>query len=223
KKQFDELSDTVTLFQDTSRRIRTSKVPVVAATQGYVFGGGCEFVMHTDSTIASTESYIGLVEVGIGLLPGGAGSKEFTVRASDAYKNSTVANNILMDWFKIIAMGEVSTSAQEAVKLGYLNEKDRIIMQQADRIGVARQRVVELARTYDGPMEQLDSKVLGRSRLGTHELGINELRMGRYASEHDAKIARKIALIMCGGDLSEVQEVSESYLLDLEREAFLSL
>jgi len=223
QQEFDELNAAVKLFQDTSMRIRTSKIPVVAATQGYVFGGGCEFVMHTDSTIASTESYVGLVEVGIGLLPGGAGSKEFTVRASDAYKNSTIANNILMDWFKIIAMGEVSTSAQEAVKLGYLNEKDRIIMQQADRIAVARQRVVELASTYVGPSERHDIKVLGRSGLGTLELGINELRLGRYASEHDAKIARKIAFIMCGGDLSEVQEVSESYLLDLEREAFLSL
>lgn len=223
QQQFDELNAAVKLFQDTSMRIRTSKIPVVAATQGYVFGGGCEFVMHTDSTIASTESYIGLVEVGIGVLPGGAGSKEFTVRASDAYKDSTVANNILMDWFKIIAMGEVSTSAQEAVQLGYLTEKDRVIMQQSDRISAARQRVLELSRTYVAPDIRTDIKVLGRSGLGTLELGINELRLSRYASEHDAKIAGKIAFILCGGDLSEPQEVSETYLLDLEREAFLSL
>lgn len=223
QQEFDELNAAVKLFQDTSMRIRTSKIPVVAATQGYVFGGGCEFVMHTDSTIASTESYIGLVEVGVGLLPGGGGSKEFAVRASDAYKDSTVANNILMDWFKIIAMGEVSTSAQQALNFGYLAEKDKIIMQQADRISAARHRVLELAKTYVAPSIRQDIKVLGRSGLGTLELGINELRLGRYASEHDAKIASKIAYILCGGDLSEPQQVSETYLLDLEREAFLSL
>ena len=223
QQEFDQLNMAVKLFQDTSMRIRTCKVPVVAATQGYVFGGGCELVMHTDATIAAPESYIGLVEVGVGLLPGGAGSKEFTVRASDAYKGSTVANNILMDWFKVIAMGEVSTSAYQAVELGYLSAKDQIVMQQTNRISEARQKVLDLADGYVAPSEREDIRVLGRSGLGTLELGINELRLGRYASDHDAKIAGKIAHIMCGGDLTEPQNVSESYLLDLEREAFLSL
>lgn len=223
QQEFDELNMAVKLFQDTSMRIRTSKIPVVAVTQGYVFGGGCEFVMHTDSTVASAESYIGLVEVGVGLLPGGGGTKEFALRASDDYKGSTVANNILMDWFKIIALGEVSTSAHEAFKYGYLNAKDKIVLQQDDRITVARHQVLDLAEGYVAPSIRQNIKVLGRSGLGTLELGINELRLARYASDHDAKIASKIAYVICGGDLSEPQEVSETYLLDLEREAFLSL
>ncbi len=223
QQEFDQLNAAVKLFQDTSMRIRTSRIPVVAATQGYVFGGGCEFVMHTDSSVVSAESYVGLVEVGVGLLPGGGGSKEFAVRASDAYKGSTVANNILMDWFKVIAMGEVSTSAHQAVKMGYLNQKDQIVIQHLDRISLAKKTVLDLAKGYVAPSVREDIKVLGRSGLGTLELGINELRLGRYASEHDALIAGKIAHILCGGDLSEPQEVSETYLLDLEREAFLSL
>lgn len=223
QQEFDELNMAVKLFQDTSMRIRTSKIPVVAATQGYVFGGGCEFVMHTDGTVASAESYIGLVEVGVGLLPGGGGTKEFAVRASDDYKGSTVANNILMDWFKIIALGQVSTSAHQAIDYGYLTAKDKIVLQQDDRITLARHQVLDLAEGYVAPAVRKDIKVLGRSGLGTLELGINELRLGRYASDHDAKIASKIAYVLCGGDLSEPQEVSETYLLELEREAFLSL
>lgn len=223
QQEFDQLHAAVKLFQDTSMRIRTSKIPVVAATQGYVFGGGCEFVMHTDCTIASAESYIGLVEVGVGLLPGGGGSKEFAVRAADAYKGSTVANNILLDWFKVIAMGEVSTSAHQALQYGYLSHKDKIVIQHADRISHAKHQVLDLANGYVAQAVREDIKVLGRSGLGTLELGINELRLGRYASDHDALIAGKIAHILCGGDLSEVQEVGENYLLELEREAFLSL
>lgn len=223
QQEFDELNLAVKLFQDTSMRIRTSKIPVVAATQGYVFGGGCEFVMHTDSTIASAESYIGLVEVGVGVLPGGGGTKEFALRASDDSNGSLIENNILLDWFKIVAMGEVSTSAHEAIKYGYLNAKDRVTIQQDDRIAAARNRVIDLAEGYVAPAVREDVRVLGRSGLGTIELGINELRLGRYASDHDVKIATKIAQVMCGGDLTQPQNVSETYLLELEREAFLSL
>ena len=128
-----------------------------------------------------------------------------------------------MDWFRTIALGQVSTSALEARKLGYLNAKDKITLQIKDRISLARDRVIELADSYVAPAVRQDVRVLGRSGLGTIELGINELRVGRYASEHDVKIAKKIAYVMCGGDLSEPQEVSEDYLLELEREAFLSL
>lgn len=223
QQEFDELNMAVKLFQDTSMRIRTSGIPVVAATQGYVFGGGCEFVMHTDSTVASAESYIGLVEVGVGIIPAGGGTKEFALRAADDADGSLIANNILMDWFRTIALGQVSTSALEARKLGYLNAKDKITLQIKDRISLARDRVIELADSYVAPAVRQDVRVLGRSGLGTIELGINELRVGRYASEHDVKIAKKIAYVMCGGDLSEPQEVSEDYLLELEREAFLSL
>lgn len=223
QQEFDELNMAVKLFQDTSMRMRTARIPVVAATQGYVFGGGCEFVMHTDSTIASAESYIGLVEVGVGIIPGGGGTKEFALRAADDADGSLIENNILMDWFKTIAMGEVSTSAEEARSLGYLNHKDRIVLQYNDRITQAKKRVLELAENYVAPPVRQDVRVLGRSGLGTLELGINELRVGRYASEHDVKIAKKIAFVLCGGDLTQPQNVSENYLLELEREAFLSL
>ena len=128
-----------------------------------------------------------------------------------------------MDWFKIIAMGEVSTSAHEAIEYGYLNSKDKIVIQHDDRISLARHRVLDMAPGYVAPTVRDDIKVLGKSGLGTLELGINELRLGRYASEHDALIASKIAHVLCGGELSEPQEVSETYLIELEREAFLSL
>jgi len=223
QQEFDELNMAVKLFQDTSMRIRTARIPVVAATQGYVFGGGCEFVMHTDSTITSAESYIGLVEVGVGILPAGGGTKEFALRAADDADGSLIENNILMDWFKTIAMGEVSTSAEEARSLGYLNAKDQIILQFDDRITQAKKRVLDLSENYVAPAVRQDVRVLGRSGLGTLELGINELRVGRYASEHDVKIAKKIAFVLCGGDLTQPQNVSENYLLELEREAFLSL
>src|SRR5690625_5167128 len=128
-----------------------------------------------------------------------------------------------MDWCKTIAMGEVSTSAEEARSLGYLNAKDQIILQFDDRITQAKKRVLDLSENYVAPAVRQDVRVLGRSGLGTLELGINELRVGRYASEHDVKIAKKIAFVLCGGDLTQPQNVSENYLLEREREAFLSL
>ncbi|GAA5225061.1 3-hydroxyacyl-CoA dehydrogenase/enoyl-CoA hydratase family protein [Membranihabitans marinus] len=223
QNDYNELDAAVKLFQDTSMALRLAKVPVVAATQGYVFGGGCEFVMHTDSTIAAAESYIGLVEVGVGIIPGGGGSKEFALRAYDEYKNSNNGNAVLLEWFQTIAMGKVSTSAHEAIGLGYLSHKDRVVVGSSERIRMAKQRVLELAYNYIAPSLRTDIKVLGKSGIATLELALNEMLLGRWASEHDVKIAKKIAYVLSGGDISEAQAVDEQYLLDIEREAFLSL
>ncbi len=223
QQEFDQLNMAVKLFQDTTMRCRYSKVPVVAATQGYVFGGGCETIMHCDSAQCAAESYIGLVEVGVGLLPGGGGTKEFAVRASDSFFEGDVKMPTLIERFKTIAMGMVSTSAPEAYDYGYLNGKDEVVMNRARTIAEAKQRVLDLAVDYISPTPRKDIHVLGRSGLGALYAAASALRLGHYASEHDVLIARKIAWILCGGDLTSESEVSEQYLLALEREAFLSL
>jgi len=223
QKQFDQLDDAVRLFQDTTTRCRFSSIPVVAATQGYVFGGGCETIMHCDSAICAAESYIGLVEVGVGLLPGGAGTKEFAVRASDDFEGDSVMIPKLIERMKAIAMASVSTSAPMAFDYGYLNQKDEVVILGASNIQRAKDKVIDLADGYIPSAPREDVTVLGRGGLGALYTAINELQLGRYASEHDVLIAKKIAYVLCGGDLTGKQKVSERYLLDLEREAFLRL
>jgi 3-hydroxyacyl-CoA dehydrogenase len=223
-EQWDDLDMAVRLFQQTSMRCRYSSVPVVAATQGYVFGGGCEISMHCDSVCAAAESYIGLVEVGVGILPGGAGTKEFAVRASDAFFEGDVMIPTLIEKFKTIALASVSTSAHEAFDHGYLLEqKDHVIVNGQRNLDDAKQEVIRLSENYVQPLERDDILVLGRQGLGALYTAANELYRGRYASEHDIKIAKKVAWVLCGGDLSEPQRVTEEYLLNLEREAFMSL
>lgn len=223
QQEFDQLNLAVNLFQQTTMRCRYSSIPVVAATQGYVFGGGCETIMHCDSAQVAAESYIGLVEVGVGLIPGGAGTKEFAVRASDAFKEGDVQIPTLLERFKTIALASVATSGHEAYKLGYLNAKDEVVMNRDRNIAEAKKKVLELAEQYTQPIQREDITVLGQTGLGALYTAANELKLGGYASEHDIKIARKIAWVLCGGDLTGTQQVSEQYLLDVEREAFLSL
>lgn len=223
EQEFDQLNMAVDLFQKTTMRCRYSRIPVVAATQGYVFGGGCEMVMHCDATAASAESYIGLVEVGVGLLPGGGGTKEFAVRTSDSFYEGDVQIPQLIERFKTIATASVATSAVEAYDLGYLNEKDFVVMYQPEAIYRAKQKVIQLSDNYVPPVERDDVQVLGRTGLGALYAAAHSLKLGNYASDHDILIARKIANVLCGGDLSAPQKVSERYLLDVEREAFLSL
>lgn len=223
-EQWDDLEMAVRLFQQTSMRCRYSSIPVVAATQGYVFGGGCEIAMHCDAVCAAAESYIGLVEVGVGILPGGAGTKEFALRASDAFFEGDVMIPTLIEKFKTIALASVATSAHEAFDLGYLTEKkDRVIINGTRNLDEAKQEVIRLSEEYVTPIERDDILVLGRQGLGALYTAANELFRGHYASEHDIKIAKQVAWVLCGGDLSEPQRVSERYLLDLEREAFLKL
>ncbi|MCC6461282.1 MAG: 3-hydroxyacyl-CoA dehydrogenase/enoyl-CoA hydratase family protein [Saprospiraceae bacterium] len=225
QQEWDELNMAVNLFQQTSMRLRYSAVPVVMATQGYVFGGGCEFAMHCDGVVAAAESYIGLVEVGVGLIPGGAGTKEFAVRASDAYsREGDVQIPTLIEKFKTIATAQVATSAHEAFSYGYLlRQKDQVVPNTARNIAEAKSRVLEMSEAYVRPIPRKDIYVLGRTGLGALYIAAHSLKLGNYASEHDIKIAHKIAWVLCGGDLTSPQQVSEQYLLDLEREAFLSL
>jgi 3-hydroxyacyl-CoA dehydrogenase len=224
QKQFDVLERFVDDFQQINMRIRTSKIPVVVATQGYVFGGGCEIAMHCDAGIYAAESYIGLVEVGVGLLPGGGGTKEFALRASDEFFEGDVQSPTLINYFKSIATAAVSTSAYEAYDLKYLQkERDEVCVNTFMNIGLAKEKVLDLAKNYIPPAARQDINVLGKAGMGVLYSAINEFRMGEYMSDYDVEIARKIAYVMCGGDLTSPQQVSEQYLLDIEREGFMSL
>ncbi|MCB9300502.1 MAG: 3-hydroxyacyl-CoA dehydrogenase/enoyl-CoA hydratase family protein [Lewinellaceae bacterium] len=224
EQEFEELNLAVNLFQQTSMRIRYSAIPMVIATQGYTFGGGCEFMMHSDAALCAAESYIGLVEVGVGLIPGGAGTKEFALRASNQFFEGDVQIPTLVEKFKAIALASVATSAPEAFQFGYLlPQKDSVVLNRNRNIAEAKKKVLELAPGYTQPIPRTDVTVLGRQGLAALYTAANELRLGNYASEHDIKIAHKIAWVLCGGDLTGAQKVSEQYLLDLEREAFLSL
>lgn len=224
QQEYDELNMAVNLFQQTMMKCRYSSIPVVLSTQGYVFGGGCEMLMHADASAIAAESYIGLVEVGVGLIPGGGGTKEFAVRTSDAFhKSGDVMMPTLIEKFKTIAMATVATSGYEAYDLGYLNHKDKVILNASQNIYEAKKIALSLSDGYQKPIQREDIYVLGRGGLATLYIAAESLLLGRYASEHDIKIAKKLAFVMCGGDLTGGQKVSEQYLLDLEREAFLSL
>ena len=225
EQEYDELDMAIRMFQNTMMRCRYSSIPVVTAPQGLTLGGGCEMNLHADKVCAAAETYIGLVELGVGLIPGGGGTKEFVLRASDELHNDEPETNTLKERFLAIATAKVATSAAEAFDMGILRKgKDEIVMNVGRRISTAKKSVIELYDTgYTMPAKRNDIKVLGRSALGALYAGINGMQRGNYATEHDALVAKKLAYVMCGGDLSEAQQVSEQYLLDLEREAFLSL
>jgi len=224
QQEWDQLNQAVNIFQQTTMRCRYSSIPVVAATQGYVFGGGCEILMHCDAGVVAAESYVGLVEAGIGLLPGGGGTKEFALRLSDEFTHGDVMIPSLIEKFKTVAMAGVSTSAHEAYNHGYLLKgRDEVVMNVQRNIGEAKRKILDLSPNYIQPAERNNIKVLGQTGLAALYTAANELLLGKYASEHDILIAKKIAFVLCGGDLSGNPLVSEQYLLDVEREAFLSL
>ncbi len=225
EQEYDEINMAVRAFQNATMRIRYSAVPVVSAPHGMTLGGGCEVCLHSDKVVAGAETYIGLVEVGVGIIPAGGGTKEMTLRASDSYQKELVEMPILQEKFLNIAMAKVATSAQKAFGLGiFKNGRDKYIINQNRVILEAKKSVLELsAQGYTQPAQREDIKVLGRSGLSTLLLGAYSFYNAKYISEHDKKIAEKLAYIMCGGDLTAPSLVSEQYLLDLEREAFLSL
>ncbi|MFH6983811.1 3-hydroxyacyl-CoA dehydrogenase/enoyl-CoA hydratase family protein [Marinoscillum luteum] len=223
-QEFDEIDMMIRQFQNTMTRARFSTVPVVSATSGLALGGGCELSLHCDAIQAHAETYIGLVEVGVGLIPGGGGTKELTLRASDKFMPNDPELNILQEYFMNIATAKVATSAHEARAMDILTVADRITLNRARLLADAKERVLELADAgYTQPKERTDIKVHGRTSMAMFEAGITGMKYGAYISEHDAKIAKKLAWVMSGGDLSAPTLVSEKYLLDLEREAFLSL
>lgn len=225
EQEYDELNLAIKIFQDTVMRCRYSSIPVVVAPHGMTLGGGCEMTLHADRVVASAETYIGLVEFGVGVIPGGGGSKEMTVRASDLYRKNDVELNVLQENFLTIGMAKVATSAYEAYDFGILQKgKDIVVVNKDRQIAVAKQVALQMAEQgYTQPVPRKDIKVLGKQALGMFLVGTDQMQAGKYISEHDRKIANKLAYVMAGGDLSEATLVSEQYLLDLEREAFLSL
>jgi 3-hydroxyacyl-CoA dehydrogenase len=225
EQEWDEVNMAIKLFQNTSMRLRYSSIPVVVAAHNLTLGGGCEFCLHADHVQLSAETYMGLVEFGVGLIPGGGGTKEFALRASDNFVDGQIEQNVLKDRFLTIAMAKVSTSAQEAFDLGYLlKDKYSISMNRSRLIADAKEKALELANAgYTQPVRRTNIKVLGKYGLGMVYVGANIMKSGNYISEHDQKISQKLGYVMCGGDLSAPTLVTEQYLLDLEREAFLSL
>jgi len=225
EQDYDELEMAIRMFQDTMMRVRYSAIPVVVAPHGLSLGGSCELCLHADKVVAAAETYTGLVEAGIGVIPGGGGTKEFTLRAADEMHAGEPETITLQNRFINIATAKVSTSAHEGYDLGiYRKGHDDISVNMDRRIGMAKEAVIQMQDAgYVMPVRRNNVKVLGRSALGTLYAGINGMVRSRYASEHDALVAKKLAYVMCGGDLSEPTMVSEQYLLDLEREAFLSL
>jgi 3-hydroxyacyl-CoA dehydrogenase len=224
-QEFEELDMAVRLFQNTMMRARYSAIPVVVAPLGLTLGGACELSLHADKVVPAAESYIGLVELGVGLIPGGGGTKEFALRASDELHTDEPETITLKNRFFTIATAKVSTSAQEAFDMGILKKgRDFISINPDRRIADAKNAALELYQDgYTSPLQRTDIKVLGRSALGALYAGIHGMWRGNYATDHDVLVAKKLAYVMCGGDLSEPSQVSEQYLLDLERQAFLSL
>jgi 3-hydroxyacyl-CoA dehydrogenase len=224
-QEYDELDMAIRMFQNTMMRARYSSVPVVVAPHGLTLGGGCELNLHADKCCPAAETYIGLVELGVGLIPGGGGTKEFILRASDEMHEDEPETITLKNRFLTIATAKVATSAFEGFDIGVFRKgHDEVVLNQSRRIAEAKRSVIEISDSgYTTPIQRKDIKVLGRSALGALYAGINGMWRANYATDHDVVVAKKLAYVMCGGDLSEPASVSEQYLLDLEREAFLSL
>lgn len=225
EQEYDELNFAIKTFQNTMMRVRYSSIPVVVAPHNLALGGACEMVMHSDRVVLHAETYMGLVEFGVGLIPGGGGTKEFAVRLSDELQDGDIELNNFRDRFLTIGQAKVGTSAYEAFDLGYLRKgKDVVVISRNRLLSEAKLNCIELAEAgYTKPTQRKDIRVLGKQALGLAYLGANSMQVGNYISEHDTKISQKLAWVLCGGDLSQPTMVSEQYLLDLEREAFLSL
>ncbi|WP_299107229.1 3-hydroxyacyl-CoA dehydrogenase/enoyl-CoA hydratase family protein [uncultured Tenacibaculum sp.] len=225
EQEYDELNMAIKYFQDTMMRMRYSAIPTVAAPHGMTLGGGCELSLHADKVVAAAETYIGLVEFGVGVIPGGGGSKEMALRAQDLFHTGDVQLNVLQEHFLTIGMAKVATSAHEAFDLNLLQKgKDVVVVNKDRQIAEAKKHALLLAEAgYSQPVKRKDILALGKQALGMFLVGTDSMNASKYISEHDQKIANKLAYVMAGGDLSEPTKVTEQYLLDLEREAFLSL
>ncbi|WBA41578.1 3-hydroxyacyl-CoA dehydrogenase/enoyl-CoA hydratase family protein [Hymenobacter canadensis] len=223
-QEYDELNLMIAQFQQAMMRMRYSSIPVVGAPHGLALGGGCELNLHCDRVVAAAETYMGLVEFGVGLIPGGGGTKEMTLRTALKYEEGEPEYNLLRNAFMTVSTAKVSTSAHEAFDLGFLRRGDEVVVNSNRVLAQAKAAAIELAEDgYTQPLQKTNIKVQGKGALGMFLTGVHAMKQGNYISDHDVKIANKLAYIMCGGDLSSPTEVSEQYLLDLEREAFLSL
>ncbi len=225
EQEYDELNFAIKQFQDTMMRIRYSSCPVIVAPHNMALGGGCEMSMHADKVIAHAELYMGLVEFGVGLIPGGGGSKEFAKRISDNLNEGDVRINRFRDAFLTIGQAKVSTSAHEAFELGYLRTGiDEIVIDREYQLTRAKEACLALYNAgYSQPPKEKNITVLGQEGLGIVYVGADTMEHGKYISEHDKYISEKLGFVLAGGDLSELTKVDEQYLLDLERKAFLDL
>jgi len=225
EQEYDELDFAIRSFQNTMMRVRYSNIPVVVAPHNMALGGACEMSMHADKVVAHAETYMGLVEFGVGLIPGGGGTKEFALRFSDELHDGDMRINQLRNRFLTVGQAKVSTSAYEAFELGYLREGiDEVIVSREHQLAYAKRAALNLYdKGYASPVRRKDIKVLGKEGLGIVYVGANSMKSGNYISEHDQYISEKLGYVLCGGDLSQITEVSEQYLLDLERKAFLEL
>ncbi|MDX9750378.1 MAG: 3-hydroxyacyl-CoA dehydrogenase family protein, partial [Flavobacteriales bacterium] len=225
EQEYDDLEMAVRTFQNTMMRMRYSSIPVVAAPHQLCLGGGTELCLHADKVVAHAETYMGLVEFGVGVIPGGGGTKEFALRLADELKEGDIRINAMRERFLTIGQAKVATSGHEAFALGYLRKgQDEVIVSRAHQLAYAKACALDLwNKGYTKPAPRKDIKVLGQEGLGIVYVGANSMLSGNYISEHDALISEKLGYVMCGGDLSEATEVSEQYLLDLERKAFVEL
>jgi 3-hydroxyacyl-CoA dehydrogenase len=231
-EEWDDVDMMIRQFQNMTQLIKFSPKPVVAAPFGMALGGGCEASLHAAARQPHAELYMGLVEVGVGLLPGGGGCKEMTLRAVDAAQSirpdargeSVEMMEAMKKAFETVALAKVSTSAFEARTLGFLSRGDEITMNRERLLSDAKARALELARSgYRAPVPRTDLPAPGESILATLKLGVHLMRQGEFISDHEVKIATKVAEVLCGGAVTPGTPVSEQYLLDLEREAFKSL
>jgi len=224
EQEYEEIDFAVRAFQNTTGRIRNSSIPVVVATHGMTLGGGCEIALHADHVQASAETYIGLVEMGVGVIPGGGGTKEMARRASKAYFSGDIELPTLKERYLNIGMAKVATSAQEAIELDLLlKNRDKVTIGFNNLITDAKSAALNLANQgYTQPVPE-KIKALGKAGLGMFMVGAHSMHAGGYITEHEKLMSEKLAYAICGGDLSAPTLVSEQYLLDLEREAFLSL
>ena len=226
EQEWDELNYSIQMFQNTMMRLRYSAIPVIACPHGMALGGGCELSMHSDKVIAHAETYMGLVEFGVGVIPGGGGTKEFALRLGDEIREGDVRNNQYLNRYLTIGQAKVSTSAYEAFDLGYLREGiDEVIVSSVDQLSYAKKVALQMVeKGYSQPAPRNNVKVLGKEVHGMFLVGADSFTQGGYMSEHDKLIAEKLGFVMAGGNISQAMtEVSEKYLLKLEREAFIQL
>lgn len=226
EQEWDELNYSIQMFQNTMMRLRYSSIPVIACPHGMALGGGCELSMHSDKVIAHAETYMGLVEFGVGVIPGGGGTKEFALRLGDELREGDIRNNQYLNRYLTIGQAKVSTSAYEAFDLGYLREGiDEVIVSSVDQLSYAKKVALQMVeKGYSQPAPRNNVKVLGKEVHGMYLVGADSFTQGGYMSEHDKLIAEKLGFVMAGGNISQAMtEVSEKYLLKLEREAFIQL
>jgi len=224
EQEYDEIDFAVRSFQNTTARIRYSSVPVVVATHGMTLGGGCEIALYADHVQASAETYIGLVEMGVGVIPAGGGTKAMAERASNSFFKGDIQLPTLKERYLNIGMAKVATSAQEALELDLLiKNRDKVTIGMNNLITDAKEATLNLAnKGYTQPVPK-KIKVLGKEGLGMFMVGAHSMHVAGYITKHEKLMSEKLANVICGGDLSTPTLVSEQYLLDLEREAFLSL